>query len=80
MDRHWDCSCPLLRYQVGVERAAPTDAPADVLERVLDKGIVTRVSLRLGDAPITLAGSGDRIVAESEVYLGEVTRRTPRAA
>jgi hypothetical protein len=65
---------------VGVERADPIDAPAEVLERVLDMGIVTRVTLRLGDAPITLVGSGDRLVAESEVHLGEAPRRTSRAA
>jgi hypothetical protein len=43
---------------------------------VLDKGIVTGVSLRLGDAPIALAGSGDRIVAESE----DTPRQCARAA
>jgi hypothetical protein len=43
---------------------------------VLDKGIVTGVSLRLGDAPIALAGSGDRIVAESE----DTPRQSSRAA
>jgi hypothetical protein len=61
---------------------APVETPADVLDRVLDKGIVTGVSLRLGDAPIALVGSGDRIVAEVEVYLGATStwRQIHRAA
>jgi hypothetical protein len=63
---------------MGVERAAPTDAPADVLDRVLDKGIVTVLTLRLGDGPISLAGSGDRIVAEPHTYAG--SRRVSQAA
>jgi hypothetical protein len=70
----------LPRHQVGVERVSPIDTPADVLDRVLDKGIVTRLSLRLADAPIALAGSGDRIVAEAEVYPGAAPTRPPRAA
>jgi hypothetical protein len=65
---------------VGVERTAPTDAPADVLDRVLDKGIVTVLTLRLGDVPISLAGSGDRLVAEPQVYLGSAPSQTSRAA
>jgi len=45
-----------------VERLAPTEIPAEVLDRVLDKGIV---SLRLGQAPIELIGRDARVVVES---------------
>ena len=45
-----------------VERAAPTEMPGEVLDRVLDKGII---SLRLGEAPIELIARDLRVVVES---------------
>jgi hypothetical protein len=58
----------------------PTESPADVLDRVLDKGIVTGVSLRLEDAPIALVETGDRLVAEVDVYLHPTWQPITRAA
>ena len=58
----------------------PTESPADVLDRVLDKGIVTGVSLRLEDEPIALVETGDRFVAEVEIYFDAGWRPISRAA
>jgi len=45
-----------------VERSIPTESPTEVLDRVLDKGIV---SLHLGEAPIELTGRALRVIVES---------------
>lgn len=63
-----------------VRKAAPTELPAEVLDRVLDKGIVAGAAVRRGDAPIELAGSAYRIVIESEDYIGASSRRPIHAA
>lgn len=63
-----------------VERSTPTDTPREVLDRVLDKGIVVSASLRRHDGPIELTGHAGRIVAESDVYTDEEPKRSPRAA
>jgi hypothetical protein len=52
----------------------------EVLDRVLDKGIVTTGSLRLGDSPIELAGRPARIVAETAPDMRGGPERQPRVA
>jgi hypothetical protein len=59
---------------MGVERSAPTETPGEVLDRVLDKGIV---SFRLGEAPIELIGRETRIVVESVLGADGYGQATP---
>ena len=43
-------------------------------------GVIAGASLRLEDASIALVGSGDRLVAEVDVYLEATRGSIPRAA
>jgi hypothetical protein len=54
--------------------------PAEVLDRILGKGIVAAASLRPDDAPIDLVRSAGQVVAEAEVHLGVAAVRKTRAA
>jgi hypothetical protein len=65
---------------MGVRKVSPIEIPAEVLDRVLGKGIVASASLRPDDGPIELARSAGRVVAEAEVYLGAAAVRQVRAA
>jgi hypothetical protein len=65
---------------MGVKKVSPIEMPAEVLDRILGKGIVAAASLRPDDAPIDLVRSAGQVVAEAEVHLGVAAVRKTRAA
>lgn len=61
---------PKAQARLPVERAATTTSVIDVLDRVLDKGVVIDASIRVSLAGIDLIGIEARvIVASIETYL-----------